>query len=219
MDYLSFWSQKMYEHMLFVKFLSLDDFVREESKRLMEAWLEVIYLVDASPDLPDTEPVKSLLQETRTFKLALLQDPTKSNRILPPKKVADLLDHMLTELDYFSGLIDGTLTPQEELKILAFESADHDNFILHSFRKPDPEVRETLQGVIDQLMKEAKSEYGPDGELKYWLKTSNKTLEEIDALVKDGYLETILPEAMREHELSEGKWEVARYNYLISQKF
>ncbi|SPN79349.1 Hypothetical protein ZAZAV_281 [Cedratvirus Zaza IHUMI] len=219
MDYLSFWSQKMYEHMLFINFLTLDDFIKQESKRLMDAWLEVVYEVDASPDLKETDDIERLLQETRQFKLALLQDPTKSNRILPPSKVADLLDHMLLELDYFLGLLNGTLTPQEELKILAFENADHDNFLLHSFKNPDPEVTETLQGVIDQLMKEAKSEYGPDGELKYWLKTSNKTTKEVDDLIKNGYLESIIPDALREHELSEGKWEVERYNYLISEKF
>ncbi|QIN54385.1 hypothetical protein [Cedratvirus kamchatka] len=219
MDYLSFWSQKMYEHMLFINFLSLDDFIEKESKRLMDAWLDVIYKVDSAPDLKDKEFIDNLLHETRNFKLALFQDPSKSNRVLPPSKVSQLLDHMLLELDYFIGLFNGTLTAQEELKILAFESADHDNFLLHSFRNPDPEVRETLKGVIDQLMKEAKSEYGPDGELKYWLKTSNKTTKEIDELVKNGYLDSILPDMMREHELSEGKWSVERYNYLISEKF
>ena len=219
MDYLSFWSQKMYEHMLFINFLSLDDFVETESKRLMDSWLDLIYELDNSPDIKDKDSLDKLLHETRNFKLALLQDPSKSNRILPPSKVADLLDHMLLELDYFIGLFNGTLTAQEELKILAFENADHDNFLLHSFRKADPEIRETLQGVIDQLMKESRSEYGPDGELKYWLKTSNKASEEIDELIKNGYLESILPDMMREHELSEGKWSVERYNYLISQKF
>lgn len=194
----------MYEHLLFLNFLVVPK-LQPEIQSLMKAWMLEIET--------KSENIFVLLHKTRELKLYLLRNVELASYVLPPAKIEPLLTHMLEELDYYEGLLKRTLTEQEELKFLAKESAEHDEYILGSLKEKREEVTFVFTRLVEKLSEEAKSEYGPDGQLKFWLKSSNKAINNV--LVE--CIESILPQAMMEHELSEGRWAVLRYNQLIEK--
>lgn len=214
MDYLSFWSEMMLQHMIFLEYLLEDREYKTKANNLSKKWGNIV-LNSKNPNLAGTpkllDQTEKVLQETLRFKHEILRDKNKKTFLTSPDKLDALLKHMIMEANYFGSLIRGTISPLEELSFLSKESYQHEDMILGTLKNPTDSLTFQMKEISKHLKSESKE---PNMDFLSWLKLSNSTLEEAQEFMQSGLLNSILPEAMLQHELDEGQWETKRFEYL-----
>lgn len=213
MDFPLFWSEMMMQHQLFLRLLLADYSQKVRARNLERGWKEVLLHLSAH-HVPVRETVAPLLERTISFQSSLLNSPLKS-LYLSPQELKKFLHHITMESDYFLRLLEGTITPEEEINFLAKENSQHDHFISSLLSGPNFPLKEELEELSQEIKKE---------EIPYldsWINLSNQALQEVELDVEEGRSQVkspsknrSLPLAMVEHEKTEGKWEKERLDWL-----
>lgn len=216
---MDFWSEKILEHMLFLGYLIGEpQKLKDKAKDLLVDWQDmVLSLENPNTRINGISGLVPLLLRTKRFQSDVLVSIDRVSPVgISREELYGLDEHMIMELDYFLGSVRGDVSLEDELSFLALESAQHDKFVLETLVSP-PESLASEMGIASGNLSVVSMLHPPKvSRLEEWLKISNDTLEETEGRIESGYLSSIVPVALLEHELTEGRWAIQRVNFLRS---
>lgn len=209
-DDIIFWSERFRDHALFL-FILLDENkvpdLKQEALRQYHQWnnfinsnertsMQLIELVNNLSNLK--QDVKGYLDRGQVI-----------NVQIPPQDFNSLVNHMIKELNFFKVLLQGGLSPQDEIKFWVEENAEHTE--LAGKLLFDPQLKQTNLQLANLL------KVKPQAEILPLIHSSNEMAIRLDNALRSGQVKGLMDPIMLEHEIKEAQRGEQRIKQLLNR--
>jgi len=206
-DDVTFWSQQMTEHALFL-YMLLDankaPYLKQRALDQYQQWVN--YLTN-----PDQTTLLNLLNQLRTLKLDIYGEKSTGKDI--GFVYLTLVEHMLKELDFFVTLLNGTNNPTNEINFWKTENAEHTTLTGHLLDPLEKQLTSQTLTLGDNL------EITPiGGQLLELIELSNRSALDLYTLLINNKVQALITPAMLAHEIREAERGQQRLTQLLANR-
>lgn len=208
-DPVKFWSVQFMEHGEFLyRLIDGDKYpqLKQQAKQEQEKWMKVIQTGNYSQ-------VPALLQQLKLFKTDVLTRKLRGEDI-SPALYPSLVKHMLSELSYFERLLEGRITPEEELQFLLQEAMEHTKLAGLMLDPTEKTLIDKTLGMGEDLEIAADDPFASSS-VDVYLDSNEAAIELYDGLQNRKVLAALTPK-MLAHEIREGQYGATRLAHLNS---
>ena len=208
-DPVKFWSVQFMEHGEFLyRLIDGDKYpqLKQQAKQAQENWMKVV-------QSGDYRQVPALLQQLKLLKTDVLTRKLRGEDI-SPALYPSLVTHMLSELSYFERVLEGTITPQEELQFLLQEAMEHTKLAGLMLDPTEKTLINKTLGMAEDLEIAADDPLASSS-VDVYLDSNDAAVELYENLQDRRVLAALTPK-MLAHEIREGQYGATRLDYLKS---
>ena len=199
-DDVTFWSERFKDHAMLLYILLDPQRANDLKQRAQQEFEYWTYQVDN----PNPANLYLLLQSLSVLKHDIHNRSLSGqiNLMLSSNDFQSLVQHMIIELNYFIRLINGQMSPEEELAFWTQESAQHTELAAHLL--PPGQLQSKTLDLAHRLQMLANDPMS--GPLLMTYHTSNQEAINLDNLIQQQHPDAIkqLMHIMIEHEIKEG---------------